>query len=68
MMQYKGSQDEPLVATRLEIAWDDEDFIDISGLRSYDEEEWKLLLAIMSLGARHAGINFEHRDLGVNCG
>lgn len=64
MMKYRGSQDEALVATRLEIAWaDDETWLDVSGLRSYEEEDWALILNVMILGARRASIQFEHREL-----
>ena len=63
MMKYSGSQDEPLVATRFEIAWDDENFLDVSGLRSYDQEDWELILSVMTLGARRASIDFVHNDL-----
>lgn len=65
MMRYKGSQDEPLVATRFEIAWDDDNFLDVSGLKSYDEGDWELILSVMVLGARRAGIDFVYRDLST---
>lgn len=65
MLRYKGSQDEPLVATRFEISWDDENYLDVSGLKAYDEEDWELILSVIALGARRASIDFVHRDLGV---
>ena len=65
IQHYKGSYDEPLVSTRIEIAWDDIEWLDISGLRRYEEEEWVLLVDLLMLGARQAGIEFEHIDKEV---
>ena len=63
ILRYKGSYNEPLVATRLEIAWDDDKWLDISGLRRYEVEEWSLLLALLLLGARKSGVTFIHYDV-----
>lgn len=62
--QYKGPYGENLVATRLEIDWSDDDqWLDVSGLRRYEVEEWELLTGLLLLGTRKAGVKFEHRDL-----
>jgi len=64
MMKYKGVHGEDLVATRLEIDWADTGlFEDATGLRAYEENEWALLIELMALGARRAGVQFEHREL-----
>ncbi len=64
ILKYRGVHDEELVATRLEIDWDDNDiWLDMSGLKRYEQPEWQLLLSLMTLGARHASVSFEHRTL-----
>jgi hypothetical protein len=65
MLRYKGSQGEALVATRLEIAWDGLAWTDMTGLRSYESDEWNIMLMVMALGARAAQVGFEHRDLEI---
>lgn len=65
IQRYKGPYDEDLVATRLLVAWDNLIWSDVSGLRRYESEEWSLLLMVMALGCRAAGVSFAHRELSA---
>ena len=51
------------VSCRLEISWDDsEDYLNL-GIDHRSEEEWLLLVSLMVLGAREAGVDFVYEDL-----
>ena len=63
IQHYKGTQNEDLVCTRLEVAWNDVEWLDVSGLRRYEAEEWHLLTGLLVLGCRQADVGFEHREL-----
>ena len=65
VLHYKGIHDESFVATRFEIAWDDVEWLDMSGLRRYEKFEWLLLIHLVRLGARRAGIAFEHKEVAT---
>ena len=51
------------VACRLELQWEEgSSWLDL-GLEHRGEEEWMMLLSLLVLGARTAGVSFEVVDL-----
>lgn len=54
----------PCICGRIEIRWlDDSPAWTNLGAQSYDEIEWYLLMSLIMLGARRAGIEMEHVNL-----
>jgi len=58
--------DGPQCSGRLEIQWEDEGEWLNFGINYYSALEWELLLSLMVLGARQAGVEFTHEDLTEN--
>lgn len=62
-MSYPGvvTHDER-ISCRLEISWDDVGWMNL-GIEHKSAEEWLLLISLIALGARQAGVDFIHEDL-----
>jgi hypothetical protein len=64
ILHYKGSYNEDLVATRIEIAWEEDNWLDITGMTKYELWEWELLIRLLLLGARRSqAVDILVRDL-----
>lgn len=60
--RYLGITAEPRVSGHVEIQWsDDESWLSL-GLTHMNELEWYMIMSLMALGARKAGIEFIHID------
>lgn len=57
---HRSQSGEPWVAARLEVCWSDGQWLNL-GLLHEHEDDWRLLLILMTLGARRtSSVKFSH--------